>query len=66
LKNTAKLASPSDFALKMIKNIESGKLEYSPSGNAFLLHLIRRFLPISGLRLIDKISRNQLLANVHR
>jgi len=61
LKNTAKLASPSDFALNMIKSIESGKLEYSPSGNAILLNLIRRFLPKSGLRLIDKISRKQLL-----
>jgi uncharacterized oxidoreductase len=61
LKNTTKLVKPQDFALNMIKQIRSGKLEYAPSGNAILLTLIRRFLPTAGLKLIDKISRKQLM-----
>ncbi len=61
LKNTTKLVSPGDFVSKVIKHINAGELEYSPSGNAILLNIIRRFLPKAGLRLIDKISRKQLL-----
>ncbi|MDB5154706.1 MAG: short-chain dehydrogenase/reductase [Mucilaginibacter sp.] len=61
LKNTTKLTKPHDFALNMIRQIRSGKLEYAPSANAIMLNLIRRFLPTAGLKLIDKISRKQLL-----
>jgi uncharacterized oxidoreductase len=61
LKNTTKLASPAAFALDMIKNIKAGNQECAPGANGVMLTLIRRFLPTAGLKLIDKISRKQLL-----
>lgn len=61
LNNTTKLVKPDHFALNVVKKIEAGKLEYAPSINAILLKLIRRFFPKSGLKLIDKVSRKQLL-----
>jgi uncharacterized oxidoreductase len=61
LNNTTKLVKPDHFALNVVKKIEAGKLEYAPSINAMLLKLIRRFFPKSGLKLIDKVSRKQLL-----
>lgn len=61
LNNTSKLEKPDVFAENVIKNINNGKLEYAPGSNAFQLNLIRRFFPKSGLKLIDKLSRKQLI-----
>jgi uncharacterized oxidoreductase len=61
LSNTTKLVQPIDFARNMIAQIEAGRLEYAPSKNAGILRLLRRFLPRTGLQLVDKMSRKQLL-----
>lgn len=61
MKNTTKLADPLVFSLAVIRKIEAGKLYYAPSANAKLLTFIRRVFPHSGLKLIDKLSRKQLL-----
>ncbi len=61
LNNTSKLENPDVFAENVIKNINNGKLEYAPGSNAFQLSLIRRFFPKAGLKLIDKLSRKQLI-----
>ena len=61
LNNTTKLVKPDHFAQNVVKKIEAGKMEYAPSPNATLLRLIRRFFPKSGLKLIDRESRKQLL-----
>jgi len=61
MKNTTKLANPVVFTLEVIKKIESGKQYYAPSTNAKLLTFIRRAFPEYGLKLIDKLSRKQVL-----
>jgi len=61
LKNTTKLMQPIDFAHKVIKNVEAGRLEYAPSANARVLKFLRRVMPVMGLGLVDKMSRKQLL-----
>ena len=61
MNNTTKLANPLLFTAAVIRQIEAGKLRYAPSANAFILSVIRRVIPGYGLRLIDKLSRKQLL-----
>ena len=61
MKNTTKLADPKIFAKQVIRKIEEGKLYYAPSSNAKLLTIIRRVFPNSGLKLIDKMSRKEVL-----
>jgi uncharacterized oxidoreductase len=64
MQNTTKLVSPKDFAVEIVRNIEAGKLNYAPSSNAIILKLLRRFLPNYGIRIIDKVSRKQLLGTI--
>ena len=59
--NNTKLVQPIDFAIDVIKQIEAGKLQYAPSTNAKILHFLRRVSPKTGLKIIDKMSRKQLL-----
>lgn len=61
MKNTTKLADPKTFARQVIRKIEEGKLYYAPSSNAKLLTFVRRVFPNSGLKLIDKMSRKEVL-----
>lgn len=61
MKNTTKLANPKTFALQTIKAIESGQIYYAPSLNAKILTFLRRAFPDSGLNLVDKLSRKQVL-----
>jgi len=61
MKNTTRLADPAVFSLQVIKQIEAGKLYYAPSTNAKLMAFIRRLFPKAGLRVIDALSRRQLL-----
>jgi uncharacterized oxidoreductase len=62
LNNLEKLISPADFAKGVIKQIKKGKIEYAPGSNVPILKLFRRFAPDTGIHLIDKMSRKQLLA----
>jgi hypothetical protein len=64
MKNTTKLVNPQDFAKEIVSNIEAGKLNYAPSSNAIILKFLRRFLPSYGIRIIDKVSRKQLLGTI--
>ncbi len=57
--NTAKGAKAYDFARKTIEAINKGKIEYTPGFNVVLLKLFSRFLPKTGLNLIDKVTRKQ-------
>jgi len=66
MKNTTKLADPGTFALKVIRQIEAGKLYYAPSANAKLLTFIRRVFPNAGINLIDTLSRRQLLGEPNK
>lgn len=59
--NSTKLVAPDVFAQQVIAKIEAGKLEFAPSANARSLKIIRRFFPKAGLKMIDKMSRKQLL-----
>src|SRR5258708_11716261 len=61
MNNSTKLVQPSVFAHQVIAKIEAGKLEFAPSSNARSLHMIRRFFPKAGLKMIDKMSRKQIL-----
>ncbi len=61
LNNTGKLLNPAVFAANIIKSIERGKTEYAPGSNVMLFKLFSKFLPATGLRLIDIMSRKQLL-----
>jgi len=63
INNSTKLVQPSVFARQVIEKIEAGKLEFAPSSNARSLKIIRRFFPKAGLRMIDKMSRKQLLGS---
>jgi len=58
--NTAKGMDVDTFVKKMIKRIEQGSTQYAPGSNVPLLKLFSKFLPKTGLRLIDKMSRKQL------
>jgi uncharacterized oxidoreductase len=61
MKNTTKLADPNVFAAQVIRQIESGKLYYAPSGNAKALVFLRRAMPGLGLQIVDSVSRKQLM-----
>jgi uncharacterized oxidoreductase len=63
MNNSTKLVLPEVFAQQVIAKIEAGKLEFAPSSNAWSLTMIRRFLPKTGLKMIDKISRKQILGS---
>lgn len=60
LKNTAKLVSADDFAGDVIKEIIKGTIEYAPGKNVLIMKFFQKFLPDTGLNLIDKLSRRQL------
>ena len=60
LNNTGKLITSDDFARDVIKNIRKGKTEYAVGVNIYLLKFLQKFLPNTGLHLIDKLSRKQL------
>jgi len=66
LNNTTKLVQPIHFAKDLIKQIEAGKLQYAPSANAKILHFLRRVSPKTGLKIIDKMSRKQLLGKARQ
>jgi uncharacterized oxidoreductase len=60
LGNGEKLLSPSDFAINIIEKVNKGKVEYAPGPNVPLLKLFNKFLPKTGLKLIDKMTRKKL------
>lgn len=60
LGNTGKLIDADSFAKSSITSINKGKIEFAPGSNAPLLKLFSKFLPNTGLNLIDKMSRKQL------
>lgn len=51
------LPSPSDFARKVIENINKNKIEYAPGANVRLLKFFSRFVPRIGLNIVDKATR---------
>ncbi|HTF82793.1 MAG TPA: SDR family NAD(P)-dependent oxidoreductase [Cytophagales bacterium] len=61
LNNTGKLRNTEDFAKSVIAHISKGNTEYAPGKNVLLLKVLQKFFPNSGLNLIDKLSRKQLL-----
>jgi uncharacterized oxidoreductase len=63
MKNKTRLVRPDLFAQQVISSIEAGKLEFAPSSNARALKIMRRFFPKAGLKMINKISRKQLLGS---
>lgn len=58
--NTAMGADAYEFAKNTIESINKGNSEYAPGTNVPLLKLFSKFLPETGLTLIDKMSRKQL------
>lgn len=60
LNNTGKLITPDVFAANVIRSITKGEIEYAPGKNVFLFKFFQKFLPGTGLNLIDKLSRKQL------
>lgn len=60
LGNREKMITPTAFAQAAVSNIERGKLEYAPGKNVPLLRFFQKFMPHTGLTLIDKLSRKQL------
>lgn len=62
LNNTGKLMDVNRFASGIIKHIAKGKTEYAPGSNVLLFKIFSKFLPDTGLNLIDKMSRKQLLS----
>lgn len=58
--NTGKAISPVVFAREVIAKIERGDAEFAPGANVPLLKLFAKFLPHTGLNLIDKMSKKQL------
>jgi len=63
LGNTGRLLNADAFALRILKTIERGKAEFAPAPNAQLFKILRAFFPLSGVMLVDKISRKQLKPN---
>ncbi|ACU64647.1 SDR family NAD(P)-dependent oxidoreductase [Chitinophaga pinensis] len=57
--NMTKGQTANDFANKTIRVIDKGKLEYAPGFNMVLLKLFRKFLPETGLKIVDKVTRKQ-------
>ncbi len=60
LGNTGKLINSDSFAKSMIASVNKGKTEFAPGANVPLLKFFSRFLPKSGLGVVDKMSRKQL------
>lgn len=60
LGNRGKALSPVVFAQEVISKIEQGNTEFAPGANVPMLKLFDKFLPGTGLNLIDKMSRKQL------
>lgn len=58
--NKGKAMNPAVFAQEVIATIERGRTEFAPGANVPLLKLFDKFLPGTGLNLIDKMSRKQL------
>lgn len=65
LNNTGKLLNANTFAENVIKSIIKDKTEYAPGNNVLLFNIFSKFFPQAGLKLIDKMSRKQLLAIKH-
>ena len=63
INNSVNLVDPATFVNGVIESIQKGRDEYAPGKNAIVLRMLNRFLPKGGLKLIDKLSRKQLLAN---
>ncbi|MFT3980729.1 MAG: SDR family NAD(P)-dependent oxidoreductase [Ferruginibacter sp.] len=51
---------PADFAQQIIGVVNKGKTEYAPGSNVPMLKIFNKFLPKTGLKLIDKIIRKRL------
>lgn len=60
LGNSSAQHTPADFAQHMIDFINRGKLEYAPGPNVLMLKLFNKFLPKTGLTLVDKLIRKRL------
>lgn len=58
--NTAKGVKPDDFAKKVIASINKGRKVFAPGLNVPLLKLFSKFLPDSGINLVDKMSRKKI------
>lgn len=66
LNNTGKLINANTFANQTLKSIAKGNVEFAPGGNVMLLKIFSKLLPKVGLKLVDKMSRKQLLVEEHK